>query len=373
MSNTVLSRRAALMLGLGAAGAAHAGALGSAPLKAALLGQSVIKHDLCAQTWPGKVPLVRHLSASDVVFSELESVIRGPLAEEPTREDAELVHSAEPSVLSCLRALRVNLLAVSGNHAFDLGTGGVVSTIDALNKAGLAFAGTGRSLDEAAAPGYLETSRGGVGLVAMASGKVREGGAATPGRAGVNEVRVDAGVPNAEDVARYLGAIVQARAKAQTVIAYHHNHVWDEDITQPPAWQRALARRCIEAGASVFVGHGAPVVQGVELYRGAPLFFSLGSFIFQTDTPPGRYSVEAWDGVIVDCTFRDGRCVSARAMPIVLNEQGGGGPTDFATRGRPEPAAGPAVGRILDRLASRSGALGVTVTREGGSAEIRLG
>src|ERR1043165_8998951 len=148
MSNTVLSLQAALMLGVGAASAAHAGPPESAPLKAALLGQCVIKHDLCAQTWPGKVPLVRHLSANDVVFSELESVVRGPLAEKSTREDAELVHSAEPNVLPCLKVLRVNLLAVSGNHAFDLGTGGVVSTIDALNKAGLASAGTGRSLDE---------------------------------------------------------------------------------------------------------------------------------------------------------------------------------------------------------------------------------
>jgi poly-gamma-glutamate capsule biosynthesis protein CapA/YwtB (metallophosphatase superfamily) len=373
MSNTALSRRAALMLGLGAAGAAQAGALASAPLKVALLGQCVIKHDLCAQTWPGKDPLVRHLSGNDVVFSELESVVRGPLAGTSTREDPELLHAAGSEALHCLKALRFNLLALSGNHAFDLGTGGILSTIEAMRGAGVAFAGIGRSLDEAAAPGYLETPRGGVGLVAMASGKVREGGAATASRGGVNKVRVEAGVPNAEDVARYLGAIAQARAKAQTVIAYQHNHVWDADITQPPAWQRALARRCVEAGASVFVGHGAPVVQGVEVYRGAPLFFSLGSFIFQTDTPPGRYPAEAWEGVIVDCTFRDGRCVSARATPIVLNERGIGGPRDFATRGRPGPAAGEAVGRILERLARRSAALGATVTREGGSAEIRLG
>jgi hypothetical protein len=43
MTDGRLSRRAALMLGLGAAGAAHAGPLASAPLKVALLGQCVIK------------------------------------------------------------------------------------------------------------------------------------------------------------------------------------------------------------------------------------------------------------------------------------------------------------------------------------------
>jgi poly-gamma-glutamate synthesis protein (capsule biosynthesis protein) len=373
MTDARLSRRAALMLGLGAVGAAHAGPVASTPLKAALLGQCVIKHDLCAQNWPGMRSLARHLSGNDVVFSEMESVVRGPLAGTSTREDPELLHAAGSEVLHCLKALRFNLMALSGNHAFDLGTGGILSTIEAMRGAGFAFAGIGRSLDEAAAPGYVETSSGSVGLVAMATGRVREGGAATASRGGVNEIRVESGVPNAEDVERYLSAIGQARAKAPTVIAYQHNHVWDADITLPPDWQRALAKRCVDAGASVFVGHGAPVVQGIEVYRGAPLFYSLGSFIFQTETPPGRYPAEAWDGVIVNCGFRDGRCDFARVAPIVLNERGVAGPRDFETRGRPSLAAGAAAARILDRLVGRSRKLGVTVTRHGDSAEVRLG
>ena len=88
-----LSRRAALMLGLGAVGAAHAGPLAGTPLKVALLGQCVIKHDLCAQNWSGMRPLAQHLSGNDVVFSEMESVVRGPLAGTSTREDPELLHA----------------------------------------------------------------------------------------------------------------------------------------------------------------------------------------------------------------------------------------------------------------------------------------
>src|SRR5690606_8662277 len=96
--------------------------------------------------------------------------------------------------------------------AFDVGTGGIIDAIEALDTRRMPFAGTGLDLARASAPGLQETPAGRFAFVAFATGFVREGGMATPERAGVNEIRRDASENLLEeDVARILGAIGAAR------------------------------------------------------------------------------------------------------------------------------------------------------------------
>jgi poly-gamma-glutamate capsule biosynthesis protein CapA/YwtB (metallophosphatase superfamily) len=340
------------------AGAASPVMSATADLRLTLLGQALIEHDVAAEGWPDRSDLAARLASADAGFTNLETVIRGPRAGAPTRELLTL-HAAGPEVIETLKAMNVTLAATANNHAFDLGTGGILDTLAALRAAGLPSAGTGEDLARATAPAYHQTSHGAVALVACATGKVREGGAATPTRAGVNEVRRDAsGQVAAADAIRVLDALSDAARRADVVIAYQHNHDWEPDMAMVPDWQRTFAKRCVDAGASVFVGHGAPLLQGMEVYRGAPVFYGLGNFIFQTEKPPGAYPPEAWEGVLVECTFRARRCRSVRLVPIRLNEIGQAGPGDMATRGMPGLADGAQARAILQRVAARSRPLG---------------
>lgn len=341
-------------LAAGAAALAPAAWAMPPSLRLSLLGQALIEHAPAAHEWPGRTGVVAHLARSHVVFTNLETVIQGPNAGAPTR-DLLTLHAAGPQMLEALKTARVNLVATANNHAFDLGAGGILDTVSALRAAGLPSTGSGETLAHAAAPAYAGSSAGTVGLVAFATGKVRPGGAATPERPGVNELRRDAsGQPVAEDVERILNAIQSARRQAQVVIAYQHNHDWEPDMANVPQWQRALARRCIDAGAAVFAGHGAPLVQGIEIYQGAPLLYGLGNFFFQTEKPVGAYPLESWQGVIADCTFDGRRCRTVRLVPITLNEVGLNGPDDMATRGLPALASPIDAASILDRVARRS-------------------
>src|SRR5438445_13857478 len=70
---------------------------------------------------------------------------------------------------------------------------GIQNTLREASKLNLVHAGIGNTLDEAVAPGYLYTPKGAVALIGIASGEVAPGGAATPTRPGVNELRVDQG------------------------------------------------------------------------------------------------------------------------------------------------------------------------------------
>ena len=64
-------------------------------------------------------------------------------------------------------------------------------------------------------------------------------------------------------------------------------------------WKRKLAHKCIDAGANIYVGHGDPRLQGIEIYRGCVILYCLGSLFFQTKTEVGFYGREVWESVIV--------------------------------------------------------------------------
>lgn len=327
-------------------------------LRVSLLGQALIEHAPTSAEWPGREAIASHLARADVVFSNLETVIVGPNAGAPTR-DLLTLHAGGPELLDSLKSVHINLLATSNNHAFDLGTGGIIDTLAALREAGLPTAGTGETLALASRPAAVSTPAGTTAVVGFATGRIRPGGAATDQRAGVNELRRDAdGQPDAEDLARILGAIAVARREADVVLAYHHNHDWEPDPVNVPDWQRVLARQCIEAGASAFVGHGVPRLQGIEFYQGSPIFYGLGNFIFQTEKVVGAYGPESWEGVIVDCTFRDGRFAGATLVPLRMNEIGQNGPEDMATRGFPRLADRSEFTATLEVIAAASHVLG---------------
>ena len=70
-------------------------------------------------------------------------------------------------------------------------------------------------------------------------------------------------------------------------------------------WKRKLAHKCIDAGANIYVGHGDPRLQGIEIYQGCVILYCLGSLFFQTKTEVGFYGREVWESVIVQVHCHD--------------------------------------------------------------------
>ena len=356
-------------LALGGCGTTNSG---PGALRIDLLGQALIEHAPTATEWPGRTGVVDFLRQADVVFTNLETVIRGFRAEAPTRELLTL-HASSPAVLNALKATGVDLMTTANNHAFDLGSGGILDTLDAIATAGLTSAGSGLDLARASAPASVDTPYGKVSAIGFATGKVRPGGAAALDHPGVNKLRRDAnGAPLAEDEARVFDAIRSAAAVSQAVIACHHNHDWEPDNSQVPAWQQAFARRCIDAGATVFLGHGSPVLQAMASHNGRPLIFGLGNFIFQTEKEVGAYPPPAWEGVIVSMTIGASEAIKVELTPLLLNEIGLGGPDDHATRGFPRLADAHEAADILARLSAKSEGLGGRLDVTAGRGALRM-
>lgn len=96
-----------------------------------------------------------------------------------------------PELLEDLKWFGVSMVSCANNHAFDYGAEGMMATVAHLDAAGIVHAGAGANLAFARAPGYLETPKGRVGLVA-ATATYRPWNAAgaqrrdLPGRPGIN-------------------------------------------------------------------------------------------------------------------------------------------------------------------------------------------
>src|SRR4029077_18597351 len=294
-----------------------------------------------------------------------------------------------PEALDALTAMGFNVLALSGNHAFDLKETGIRNTLREMDRRKIVHAGTGNTIAEAASPAYLQTPKGTVALIASASGLIAPGGRATAERPGVNELRVTAGdreneatedlpgapanTPNPDDARRILQSIRDARQRADIVIVYQHNHVFSNrafstiftegmpERLAPNPWLTKWTHDEIDAGADIIVMHGAPLLHGVEIYRGRPIFYDLGNFIY--NVPPTLTYIEepmAWESVVATVQFQQRSLASISFRPVVLNTIGDGQPDvhdEYAnnqflhTRGLPAPAAGARAGYILQRLA----------------------
>lgn len=314
-----------------------------------LSGQLLMTHPLCVQPYPGFAAVVAELKRGQVLSSDLEIAIQTPASGAPTRE-GQFMHLAQPGVLDCIADMGFNLLSLANNHAWDLGTAGVLATRVAVADKGLGYAGTGPDLAAASAAGESPDFPD-VALIGMAVGKIRDGAAATATRAGVNELRMpEPGILHPDDVQRNLASIRQAKNSGKTVLVCLHNHEWGENMALLYDWARQFAHDCVDAGADLFFSHGAPLLKGVEIYRGKPLLHGLGSLVFHSRTAIGHYPPEVWETAIVHTVFSKHELVSLEIVPVILNEQGDDPEQHLQTRGRPRLAEGVDAERILTRL-----------------------
>jgi len=370
-----LSRREFLAASAGSLAWAARARASTATLRVVALGQSLIIDGAAARAHPGFAAIRSHLADADVQFSDLECVIRSGAS--ASARGSTTAPIADPDVLDFLRRVPINLLATSNNHAFDLGAAGIASTLEETKAGGFVTAGSGPVLADAARAATLNTAHGPVALIAMASGALPATAFATATTAGVNHLAVRGDSIDAADEERVRGTIAGAAARGSFVIVYQHDHYWAPDWRDTPEWKKRWARGCIDAGASMFISHGVPLLHGVEIYKRRPIFYGLGNFIFQlahifgANIPAQYQDTDCWRSVIADCAFEANAVTSMSLTPICLRRLGTGGSGD-ELHGRPSIAAGAEAAAILARLRTVSAPLGTVIDIRGDAATVRL-
>lgn len=179
---------------------------------------------------------------------------------------------AHPRAVKTLQLARVDFAALANNHAADFGMTGLLDTVRHLDKAGIAHAGAGANLTAACAPAFVSAGRWRIGIVAFAD--YPAAWAAGPAAPGINYTSVP---PAPADLQSIEVALATARQRADLVVFSIH---WGPNMRDRPEHAfREFAHRVIEAGADVFWGHSAHVVQGIEVWHGKPILYDTGDFV----------------------------------------------------------------------------------------------
>lgn len=210
------------------------------------------------------------LSSCDHVVANLE----GPITyrDSPIHNKGTILRQSK-SVLDLLKALNVDIVGLANNHISDHGAEGIADTLEFLRAGGFALGGAGMSMEEVYRP--VRVKRGDTRLSLLFAGE-NGFGCVSDARNGQSGY--------AWQFHRRFKHMVQEEADASDFVAvFLHGGV--EDIDRPlPQWREAY-RELVEAGASAVVAHHPHLAQGYELYRSAPIFYSIGNFHFDKPSP----------------------------------------------------------------------------------------
>ncbi len=215
-------------------------------------------------------PVAALLASADVRFVNLENQLSDQGGETQHRLQP-LVFTGPPAGADVLARAGISVVSLANNHMWDYGKSAFLETLGHLERVGVAYVGAGRTRLQAYAPAIIERRGFRVALLAV-TGIWNQGSLwQHPGREFVAAAERDG-----------LAAAVRAARKQPgvdaVVVSYHGG---TEYLDTPLPQARALAGAAIDAGADAFVGHHPHVLQGIELRRGRPIFYSLGNFIMK--------------------------------------------------------------------------------------------
>ena len=188
--------------------------------------------------------------------------------------DKQFTFRLPPARLTVLEQMGVDVVTLANNHTLDYGQDALLDTCALLDGAGIVRIGAGADIDEAAKAEILEVKGKRIGFLA-ASRVYPDGSWAASG--------ARPGVMSTYDPAMLLEAIRRLRPDCDYLVVYVHWGI--ERNTSPETYQVTMGRQYIDAGADLVVGSHPHVLQGIEYYKGKPILYSLGNFVFGSSIP----------------------------------------------------------------------------------------
>lgn len=244
-----------------------------------------------------------YLNLGDVVFANLET----PLTDSKHGLDntRKIVLKAEPESIAALTGAGINLISLSNNHILDYYEKGLFDTMELLDQNGIKHAGAGKNIEEARTPAIIEKNGLKIALLAYTSmaeltyaGKPYQNYAAGPKKSGLVQNRYET---IKED-------ILKIRDEVDLVAVSLHWGVEDSFKVKPE--QTELAHKLIDDGADMILGHHPHQFQGIELYKGKPILYSMGNILFDQNDP------ENMESFIIDMKYKGTELVEFDAIPV---------------------------------------------------------
>ena len=220
------------------------------------------------------------LSNTDMNIANLECSITD---EKDNRADKTYTFALPSKYVKGLKKLNIDLFTLANNHILDFGMGALDNTIKALDSIDIGHMGAGDTLS-AAKRVYVKKIDG------KRYGFLGASAVLPSGKWQANELH--GGVFNGYDIESVVREIESIKPYVDKVIVYMH---WGNELeNESNKTQRFLGHKLVDAGADLVIGTHAHTTQEIEYYKGVPIVYSLGNFI---------YGGQSRDMIIVEASF----------------------------------------------------------------------
>lgn len=226
------------------------------------------------------------------IFSEADAIIanlEGPVTDFPSRSIGSELGSSnnyfftfDPKVVSETLAQWPFIVSLGNNHITNFGQEGLSQTQRYLQDSALPYFGYVQPSQETNA--YLIKEMNGISIGFVNYNQFVSGGKE-----------------------RAFDDIAKIRNLVEILVVYTH---WGNEYVQENQGIKDLAHQFVDVGADLIVGSHPHVVQGIEIYQGKKIYYSLGNFVFDQ-----YFEAAVQNGLLVDASV----CRQNESLPFIWN------------------------------------------------------
>lgn len=215
-----------------------------------------------------------YFKADDLTIGNLETSITMKAGKWPNKQ---FNFRSDPANVWAMERAGIDVLSLANNHILDYGYAGLIDTMNLLDQSLVKYVGAGRNKSEAIKGEIIEKNGLKIGILSFSRVVPDVKWYGTNKRAGLVGA-YDGHIPEVER------RIKEMKEETDLVVLSIH---WGVERSQyPRGSEQKLARRLIDSGADIIMGHHPHVIQGIEVYKGKPIFYSLGNFVFTGKKQP---------------------------------------------------------------------------------------
>ncbi len=200
--------------------------------------------------------------------------LEDPLTTSSTNFKQTIPLKANPNYTHILKDNNVIVTCLANNHIMDYGNLGLNNTLSTLQSNGLNYTGAGQNLDQATTPVYLNIKGRKIAVLNFMDNS---------SFTGFLPSEMPAATTNSPGYAPADWNIIKKEINESkknsdvTVVVFHYGNEYST-VANPSQIQ--LSHECIDEGADMVIGSHAHVIEPIESYKGKPIFYSLGNFVF---------------------------------------------------------------------------------------------
>ncbi|MDD4730141.1 MAG: CapA family protein, partial [Dysgonamonadaceae bacterium] len=240
-------------------------------------------------------------SKADYRIVNLEAPITDDRSENKIIKTGPHLRMSEETAISVLNQLNIDGVTLANNHILDYGTKGLLDTFDTLKSKEVAYVGSGTNLKDAAR--YITLNKEGM-KIAIINFCENEWSIAEENSPGANPM----------DIIDNANQIKEAKATHDKVIVIVHGG--HEYYNLPSPRMQKQYRFYADQGADIVVGHHTHCISGNEVYNGVPIYYSLGNFLFTSQS-----TIEDWyTGLVLEVNIEKGNLTS-QLHPLVQQKE----------------------------------------------------